>query len=69
MRIDWATMLTVFLAIVLAELFVRGMFSGGSIGGTSTSVGAMTHSPAQPTIIYTSKIDQYIHENYPNARR
>ena len=69
MRIDWATMVTVFLAIVLAELFCRGAFAGGSIGGKSTSVGATTHSEAQPTIVYASKTDQYLHEHYPNAFR
>lgn len=69
MRIDWAMMLTVFLAIVLAELFCRGLFAGGSIGGSSTSVGALTHSPAEPIVIYTNPIDKYIAENYPNARR
>ena len=67
MRIDWATMLTVFLAIVLAELFCRRVFAGGSIGGTSTSVGAMTHSPATPTVIYQNQIDQYCREKYPGA--
>jgi len=69
MRIDWMGILTIFIAIVLAELFCRGVFSGGSIGGKSTSVGASTHSPAEPTIIYASMTDQYLHEHYPNAMR
>jgi len=62
-------MLTVFLAIVLAEIFCRGVFSGGSIGGKSTSVGAATHSKATPTIVYASRTDQYLAEHYPNAMR
>lgn len=69
MRIDWVSMITIFLAIVLAELFVRGMFSGGSIGGTPTSVGAKTHSPAEPVVVYANPIDEYLAKNYPNARR
>lgn len=69
MRIDWASMITIFLAIVLAELFCRGFFSGGSIGGTSTSVGAKTHSPAEPVVIYANPIDEYLARNYPNAIR
>lgn len=69
MRMDWVMMLTIFVAIVLAELFCRGAFSGGSIGGKSTSVGAKTHSPAVPTVIYANPIDQYLAEHYPNSMR
>ena len=69
MRFDWAGMLVIFVAIVLAEMFCRGVFAGGSIGGTSTSVGAQTHSPAQPVVIYQNPIDQYLSEKYPGALR
>ena len=65
MRIDWATLITIFLAIVLAELFCRGVFGGGS----STSVGTKTHSPAEPVVTYANPIDEFIAKNYPNARR
>lgn len=69
MRIDWASMITIFLAIVLAELFCRGVFSGGSIGGKPESVLAETHNPAEPTVVYANPIDEYIAKNYPKARR
>lgn len=69
MRIDWGVLVTVFLAIVLAELFCRGLFKGGSIGGSATSVGAKVHSPAEPTVTYANPIDEYLAKNYPNARR
>lgn len=69
MRIDWATMLTVFIAIVLAELFCRGVFSGGSIGGTPASVGATTHNNPAPAVIYANPIDRYLAEKYPNTVR
>ncbi len=72
MGINWMSMLTIFLAIVLAEIFVRNVFAGGSIGGHPDSVGSRTHNPAEKTnatIVYTSKIDQYIHEKYPSAAR
>ncbi len=72
MRMDWGMMLTIFLAIVLAEIFVRGTFSGGSIGGTKASVGAKMDknpAPASPTIVYANPLDQYIAEKYPNAHR
>ena len=65
MRIDWATLITIFLAIVLAELFCRGVFAEGS----STSVGAKTRSPAEPVVTYANPIDEFIAKNYPNARR
>lgn len=68
MRIDWASLVTIFLAVVLAEIFCRGVFSGGSIGGASTSVGAKTHSPAEPVVIYANPIDEFLAKNYPNAR-
>jgi len=63
MRIDWASFITIFLAIVLAELFCRGLLAGGSTGGSKT------HSPAEPVVTYENPIDKYIAENYPNARR
>ncbi len=70
MGMNWGMLLTIFLAIVLAEIFVRGTFSGGSIGGTPASVGAMMDkAPASPTIVYANPLDQYIAEKYPNAHR
>jgi len=69
MRMDWASIITIFLAIVLAEIFCRGVFSGGSIGGKSTSVGATTHTEATAPIIYRNPIDQFLAEKYPNAMR
>lgn len=68
MRVDWATMTTIFLAIVLAEVFCRAVFRGGSIGGTPASIGATTHSEQPPVIvIYRNPIEQYIAEHFPNA--
>ncbi len=72
MGMNWGMLLTIFLAIVLAEIFVRGTFSGGSIGGTPASVGAMMDknpASASPTVIYANPIMQYIAEKYPNASR
>lgn len=68
MRIDWGMMLTIFLAIVLARIVTQSLLSGGSTT-TSTAVTAMTHSPAQPVVIYTNPIDEYLAKTYPNARR
>lgn len=68
MRIDWASMFTIFLAIMLARIVSRGLFFGSN-SGSGTQVGAVVNSPAEPVTIYRSAIDQYIAENHPNARR
>ena len=70
MRIDWMGILTIFLAIVLAEVFLKGMFSKGRTGsGSGTQVGAVVNSPAEPVIVYSNPIDRFIAEKYPNAMR
>lgn len=69
MGVNWAQLITIFLAIVLAEIFCRGVLQGGSIGGTSTSVGVATHSPAEPTVIYSNPIEEYIAKHHPTAVR
>ena len=71
MRIDWGMLLTIFLAVVLAEMFCRSLFAGGSIGGSKGSVGAATHNPAeaaQVIVTYANPIDEFIAKRYPNAR-
>lgn len=68
MRIDWGMLLTIFLAVVLAEIFSRSLFSGGSNEG-GTLVGAAVNSPAVPTVTYANPIDEYIAKNHPNAMR
>jgi len=67
MRIDWGMLLTIFLAIALAEIF-RDVLKGGS-NSSSTQVGAKIQSPASPVIVYSNPIDQYLAEKYPNAKR
>lgn len=68
MRVDWGMMLTIFLAIVVARIFEQGLLSRGS-QSSSTQVGAVTHSPAEPVVVYANPIDEYLAKNYPNARR
>lgn len=68
MRIDWGMMLTIFLAIVVARIFEKGLFSKGS-SNSSTQVGAVTHSPAEPVVVYRNAIDQFIAEHHPDAIR
>ncbi len=69
MRVDWSLMVTIFLAPVLARLFTRSLFSNSEASNISTQVGAEVNSPAEAKIVYISKLDQYIDEKYPNARR
>ena len=66
MRMDWASLLVILLAVALARLFKLGVFTKG---GSSTSAGAVTRSPAEPVVIYENPIDKYLAENYPKARR
>ena len=68
MEVNWSMLLTIFLAIVLARIFNRALFSGGS-KQEGTHVGAKTQSPTVPTVTYANPIDQFIAEHHPNARR
>jgi len=65
--INWSLLLTIFLAIIVARITEGALFSRGS-SGTSTSVGAETHSPAQSVVVYANPIDEFLAKNYPNAR-
>lgn len=69
MRIDWGMMVTIFLAIVVARIFEKGLFSKGSTGNSSTQVGAVTRSPAEPVVVYANPIDEFIAIHHPNAMR
>lgn len=68
MEVNWSMLLTIFLAIVLARIFNRALFSGGSIE-KGTYVGVETQSPAVPTVTYANPIDEHITKFHPNAIR
>ena len=67
MRVDWSMLLTIFLAVVLANLFRDALRGGNDTGGTR--VGGKVQSPAVPTITYANPIDKFLSEKYPNAMR
>ena len=67
MRIDWSSLVTIFLAVVLAKIFMQAI--SGVPSGSSTQVSAVTHSPAEAVVIYANPIEAYIATNYPNTRR
>jgi len=58
-------MITIFLAIILARIFERSLFSKGSNNSSANSVAEAT----RPVVIYRSATDQYLAEHYPNAMR
>ena len=66
MGVNWGMMLTILLAIIVARI-VESALLGGRLG-ISAQVGAGTHNPAPPTVIYANPIDGYIAQHYPNAR-
>lgn len=63
MGINWGMMLTVFIAIVLAEIVSRSLFTGSHRSEGEAS------NPGSPMITYANPIDKYLHEKYPNAFR
>lgn len=69
MRIDWAMLLTIFMAIILADLFHDAILRGRGNHESSTQVTAETHSPAEPVVVYANPIDKFLAENHPNAHR
>lgn len=68
MEVNWSMLLTIFLAIVLARIFNRALFSGGS-KQEGTLVGAETQSEAVPTVTYANPIEEFCRKKYPGAYR
>ena len=66
MRIDWTLLFTIFLAVILAELVSRTIFTRSS-NTEGTQVSAEVNSPAQPVIVYKNPIEEFIRIHYPNA--
>lgn len=60
---DTLGMVLILFGIVFARLYLLREH------GSSTAVGAETHSPAEPIVVYANPIDKYLAEHYPNARR
>ncbi len=54
------------LMVVVVELFKGKIFLGSK---SSTQVGAETHSPAVPVVVYRNAIDEHIAKKYPDAYR
>ena len=59
--------LVLLVMVVAVELLKGRIFPKSS--SSSTAVGAVTHSPVEPTVIYENPIDRYLAEKYPEARR
>ena len=67
MRIDWSSLVTIFLAVVLAKIFMQAISASPS--GTSTMVSGVVNSPAEAIVVYANPIEAYIAKNYPDTRR
>jgi len=59
---DWAGLLVLFLAVILAEFVSTKWINPGA---ATQSIAAT--APVQEKIIYANPLQQYIHDNYPNA--